>query len=72
MSRRVSGCREEGISGEPALGEVESEISPVTTQGKDAGLDEGSLIQIRQDPSHGRDESLLLPDQILHQSPSLS
>lgn len=30
VSRCVSGCREEGICGELAVGEDESEISPVT------------------------------------------
>lgn len=42
VSRHVSGCREEGIRGELAGGEDESEISPVTP-GKDIGGDGGRI-----------------------------
>lgn len=34
MSRCVRGCREAGLSGDPVVGEGESEISPVSPRGK--------------------------------------
>lgn len=67
VSRRVSDCTEEGISGEPAVGDRESEM---TSPGEDVGLGEGWQIQIKQDPSRSYEEiHILTSDQILCQSP---